>query len=97
MPAELIAAGELVYRLVESVAASELAVGDLLVVESRPRGNASTGELVIAMLRERAFLGRWWTKHGRRALLDSTGAVIVEHQDLRILGAVTLGARDETR
>lgn len=93
LPAKLIEDGELLYRVTESL--GELAPGDLLVVEPRPR--AATGELVIAMLHERAFLGRWWTKHGRRALLDGTGGAIVEHAALRVLGAVTLILRGENR
>lgn len=95
LPAELIDPCEVIYRLAEDLPVCDLAAGDLLVVEPRPRGNAATGELVITTLRERAYLGRWWAKHGRRALLDATGAVIVEERDLRVLGAVTLVLRVE--
>lgn len=70
-----------------------LAMGDLLIVE--PREHASTGELVLATVQERAFLGRWWTKHGTRKLLDSACEVIADTPELLVIGAVTLIARDE--
>jgi len=44
LPADLIDAGDVVYRLAESVAAFDLAAGDFLVAEPRARGNAATGE-----------------------------------------------------
>jgi len=69
--------------------------GDLLVVE--PRSHAATGELVIATLENCAFIGRWWAKHGRRALLDGDFQAIAEAPELRVLGAITLVLRDETR
>ena len=68
--------------------------GDLLIVEPRPEGNAATAELVIVTLHERAFVGRWWTKHGRRALLDHALAPIAEDQDLRVIGAITVVVRE---
>src|SRR5262249_23132758 len=36
--------------------------GDLLVVELRLRGRASTGELVIGRIGRTVFVGRWWQK-----------------------------------
>jgi hypothetical protein len=66
---------------------------DLLIVELRPEGNAATAELVLVTLRERTYVGRWWTKHGRRALLNHALAPIVEDHDLRVIGAVTVIVR----
>jgi SOS-response transcriptional repressor LexA len=45
--------------------------GDLLVVELRPRGRASTGELVIGKIGRQVFVGRWWSKHGQKALMSN--------------------------
>lgn len=45
--------------------------GDLLVVELRPRGRASTGELVVGRIGKAAFVGRWWGKHGQKALMSN--------------------------
>lgn len=94
LPADRIASGEVVYRLGSDIPDLALAVGDLLIVE--PRAHASTGELVIATLEERAFLGRWWAKHGARKLLDSAFEVIADAPELLVVGAVTLVAREET-
>lgn len=44
--------------------------GDLLVVELRPRGRAATGELVIARIGRSVYVGRWWQKHGQKALMS---------------------------
>jgi hypothetical protein len=68
--------------------------GDLLIVEPRPEGDAATAELVLVTLRERTYVGRWWTKHGRRALLDYALVPIVEDDDLRVIGAVTVVVRE---
>ena len=95
LPAATIEAGEVVYRVALDLANVELAASDLLVVQ--PRSRAATGEFVIATLGDRAFIGRWWTKHGRRALLDNAFSVIVESRGLLVLGAITLIVRDETR
>jgi HTH-type transcriptional regulator/antitoxin HipB len=45
--------------------------GDLLVVELRPRGRASTGELVIVKIGRQVYVGRWWSKHGQKALMSN--------------------------
>jgi hypothetical protein len=46
------------------------------------------------MLGERTYVGRWWTKHGRRALLDHALVPIVEGHDLCVIGAVTVVVRE---
>src|SRR5260221_7010025 len=98
VPREKLDADDLVFR----VARSELREfgierDDLLIVEPRPDGNAATAELVLVTLRERAFVGRWWTKRGRRALLDHALAPIAEGQDLRVVGAVTVVVRESRK
>jgi acetoacetate decarboxylase len=95
VPSQKMDADDLVFR----VARSELREfgierGDLLIVEPRPDGNAATAELVLATLRGNTFVGRWWTKRGRRALLDHALAPIAEDPDLRVIGAVTVVARE---
>lgn len=45
--------------------------GDLLVVELRPRGRAATGELVIGRIGRQVFVGRYWQKHGQKALMSN--------------------------
>jgi SOS-response transcriptional repressor LexA len=95
VPQEKLDAGDQVFR-VATADLHDLGIehGDLLIVEPRPRGNAATGELVLVMLGKRAFVGRWWTKRGRRALVDHALQPISEHQDLRVIGAVTVVVRE---
>ena len=91
LPAELIAAGETVYRVAEHLARLELAAGDLLIVAARSR--PSRGELVIATVQDCAFIGRWWDRDGARSLVDNDLQVIVDARALSVLGSVTLIAR----
>lgn len=65
--------------------------GDILVVKRATR--VASGRLVLARLGERIYLGYWWAKQGRRALMDEDLRPIVEHQELRILGTVTVTLR----
>jgi hypothetical protein len=95
IPADKIDSGDVVFRV---AAANLRGFGierdDILVVETRPEGHAATGELVLVMLRERTYVGRWWTKRGRRALLNHALVPIVEDDDLRVIGAVTVVVRE---
>lgn len=93
IPADRIEIGEIVFRIDGNHPDLGLADRDLLIVEPRPDGNAATGEFVIATLHERAFIGRWWKKHGDQTLLDNEFRSIVQTQELNVLGAVTLIAR----
>ena len=95
VPREKLDAHDLVFRAARSDL-RELGIerGDLLIVEPRAEGNAATAELVLVMFLERAFVGRWWIKRGRRALLDHALAPIAEDQDLRVIGAVTVIVRE---
>jgi SOS-response transcriptional repressor LexA len=96
IPADKIGPGEVVFRIADDVPEVGLAHRDLLIVELRAKGDAATGEFVIARVGQRVFVGRYWKKHGARSLLDDEFRVIAEGPDLRVLGAVTLILRDET-
>jgi SOS-response transcriptional repressor LexA len=82
-----------VLRLAHDLADHGLAGGDLLIVTPRPNGDAQTGELVIATVDSRAFLGRWWKKRRTRALRDADLKTITNAAKLQVLGAVTVVLR----
>ena len=96
IPADKIGPGEIVFRIAGDVPEVALADRDLLIVEPRAKGNAATGEFVIATLGQFTFIGRYWKKHGARSLLDDAAQVIAQGPELRVLGAVTLILRGET-
>lgn len=62
--------------------------GDLLVVELRQRGRASTGELVIGRIGRIVFVGRWWQKHGQKALLSNGLSEVTVGRSARSLRVV---------
>jgi SOS-response transcriptional repressor LexA len=93
IPGDRIDHGEVVFRVAGDLVSLGLADRDLLIVEHRTN-TAATGEVVIATLEGRAFLGRWWAKHGLRALMDNEFETIVQAAELVVLGAVTLIARE---
>ena len=93
LPADVLDAGEHVYRVRDAHPQLNIRLDDLLVVQPRRGGRASTGELVLAELAGKAYLGRWWSERGRRALFDENVQPIVEDAELRALGAVTMIAR----
>lgn len=64
--------------------------GDVFIVEPRPDGEAATAELVLAILGDNAYIGRWWTKRARRALLDETLRLVSDDKRLRIVGTITV-------
>ncbi|MEA2235534.1 MAG: hypothetical protein QOC81_258 [Thermoanaerobaculia bacterium] len=89
MAAEIMETNEIVYRVTQAdLQGLGCERGDLLIVEPRPSGKAANGELVVAMIGDRAFVGHWWSKHGRRALLSDQHFVVVEEPGLRIVGAI---------
>ena len=96
LPADKISPGELVFRVAGDMPDVGLADRDLLIVEPRAEGEAATGEFVIATLGHNAFVGRYWKKHGMRAVLDDAFSVIAQGPALRVLGAVTLILRNGT-
>jgi hypothetical protein len=94
IPADKIDEGDVVFR---AAAANLRGFGierdDLLVVETRPDGHAATAELVLVTIGTKAFLGRWWTKHGRRELLDDVLSLITDDPRLQLIGTVTVVMR----
>ncbi len=72
VPRSIVDDGEVLFRTRGDVLRDQgIADGDLIVVELRPGGRAATGELVIGRIGEQLFIGRWWQKQGRRALLPN--------------------------
>ena len=72
--------------------------GDLLVAQIRPKGRAASGELVICKVGETIYIGRWWQKHGRRALLtDGPSEVITGTAtgSLKVVAAINAIVRPE--
>lgn len=95
VPREKLDSDDLVFRVAcDHLKPLGIEPGDMLIVEPRPDGTAATAELVLVALFERAFVGRWWQKRGRRALLDHALAPIAEDPGLRVLGAVTVVVRE---
>lgn len=95
VPREKLDADDLVFRVARSdLREFGIERGDLLIVEPRPEGNAATAELVLVTLCARTYIGRWWTKRGRRALFDHALAPVVEDDELRVIGAVTVIVRE---
>jgi SOS-response transcriptional repressor LexA len=90
IPADTIDEGEIVYRAARSdLQEFGIERGDFLVVERRPDGHASSAELVVAMIGDRAFVGHWWGKHGKRAVMGDAHSVVAEGRGLQIFGAIT--------
>lgn len=70
LPPSVVETGEVVFRARgDKMRAQGIEDGDLLVVELRPTGRAASGELVIVKAGELLFVGRWWQKHGRKAIM----------------------------
>lgn len=86
----LLEPGDQLFRVGSDIADLGIRAGDFLVVEPRKRGNARTGEAVIVIVRGVALLGRWWRKHGLRALMDGQLSPIAEGKEMRVFGAITL-------
>jgi len=82
LPPDILDIDEQIYRV---KSAPGFNPGDILIVEPR-RGDAATGELVLAAIGERVYIGRYWAKHGQRVLRTEEGETVVGH--LNILGAV---------
>lgn len=97
VPASMIDAPDFVLR-VEGTGLRGFGIeaNDLLIIEPRTLDQACTGELVLATLNEHTFVGRWWTKHGRRALMDASIQPIAETKHLQVIGVVTVLIRTST-
>jgi hypothetical protein len=90
IPSSKIDVGEIVFRARDNIDGTDIEAGDLLIVEPRALSQAATGEFVLVLVNDRAFIGHWWEKHGERALMDSGLSLVTGHKSMRILGAVTL-------
>ncbi|HEX8170614.1 MAG TPA: helix-turn-helix domain-containing protein [Thermoanaerobaculia bacterium] len=92
LPQSLIEPGEVVFRARgENMREQGIEDNDLLVVELRARGRAATGELVIARIGRNVYVGRWWQKHGRKALVSNGLAEVTvgrSERALRIIAAI---------
>ena len=89
LPKTVVEKGEIVFRARgDSMRDQGIEDGDLLVVEIRPRGRASTGELVIGRIGRIVFIGRWWQKHGQKALLSNGLSEVTVGRSARSLRVV---------
>lgn len=98
IPASLIEKGEIVFRVRGDKLRHEgIEDGDLLIVQLRPKGRASNGELVIGKIGETVFVGRWWQKNGSKMLMAdgpsevTTGA----RRGLKVVAAINAIVRPE--
>jgi len=90
IPADIIDDGEIVFRAARAdLQEFGIERGDLLVVEQRADGHASSAELVIARIGDRVFVGHWWGKHRRRAVMGDAFSVVAEERGLQVVGAIT--------
>lgn len=93
LPSALIEACELVYRTADaSLAPFDISEGDLLIVE--PKKHAETGELVLAHIDARFYVGRWWAKHGRRDVVGADGHSIIVREPT-LVGSINLIVRPQ--
>ena len=89
VPKSLIEEGEIVFRARgDGMRDQNIEDGDLLVVELRPRGRASTGELVIGRIGQIVYVGRWWQKHGQKALMSNGLSEVTVGRSTRSLKVV---------
>jgi transcriptional regulator with XRE-family HTH domain len=89
LPKALMEQGEIVFRARgDNMRDQGIEDGDLLIVETRPRGRASTGELVIGRIGRVVFVGRWWQKHGQKALLSNGLSEVTVGRSARSLRVV---------
>ena len=92
VPSALIEKGEVVFRARgEGFGEQAIHDGDLLIVQLRQRGKANTGELVITKLNDNVFIGRWWQKHGLKALMSDGFAEVTTgrvKRGLKVVGVI---------
>lgn len=90
IPADIIEDEEIIFRAARAdLQEFGIECGDLLVVERRSDGRAASAELVVAMVGDGVFVGHWWGKHGRRAVMGDAYSVVVEERGLQVIGAIT--------
>lgn len=91
LPKSLVDEGEIVFRARgDNLRDQGIEDGDLLIVELRPRGRASTGELVIGKIGRQIFIGRWWQKHGQKALMSNGLSEVTVGRSARSLKVVAV-------
>lgn len=89
LPKSLVDDGEIVFRARgDAMREQNIDDGDLLIVELRPRGRAATGELVIGKIGNAVFIGRWWQKHGQKALMTNGLSEVTVGRSTRSLKVV---------
>jgi len=89
VPRNLIEEGEIVFRFRgDGLSDSGISDGDLLVVENRPRGRASNGELVVGRIGRQVWIGRWWQKHGQKGLMSNGMSEVTTGRSSRSLKVV---------
>ncbi len=94
LPASLIEGQELVLRVRgDSMHPLDIEDGDLLVLENRPKGRAASGELVVARIGALTYVGRWWQKHGRRAVVTNPMTDGTTDKRLKVVAAVNVVVR----
>jgi transcriptional regulator with XRE-family HTH domain len=93
LPAGVVEKGEVVFRARgDKMRDQGIEDGDLLIVELRQTGRAASGELVIGKVGELLYVGHWWQKHGRKAIMTdgpselTTGGT--SKQTLKVLAAI---------
>lgn len=91
VPRSLMDEREIVFRARgEGLGDQGIEDGDLLVVQLRQRGRAATGELVIGKIGDNCYVGRWWEKHGRKALMSDGLAEVTVGSAKRVLKVVAV-------
>jgi transcriptional regulator with XRE-family HTH domain len=94
IPTSVIEGPEVVLRVRgDSMHALDIDDGDVLILENRPKGRAASGELVIAKIGNLAYLGRWWQKHGRRAVVTNPMTDGTSDKKLKVVAAVNVVLR----
>lgn len=89
LPRNLIEEGEIVFRFRgDGLGDQGIGDGDLLVVENRPRGRASNGELVVGRIGKQVWIGRWWQKHGQKGLMSNGMSEVTTGRSSRSLKVV---------
>ena len=91
LPRNLVEKEEIVFRASgDALRDQGIDDGDLLIVELRPRGRAATGELVIGRIGKTVWVGRWWQKHGQKALMSNGLAEVTVGRSPRTLKVVAV-------
>jgi transcriptional regulator with XRE-family HTH domain len=91
IPSPLIEKGEIIVRA-RGTELHEHGIedGDLLILQLRQKGRAATGELAIGKIGNDCYVGRWWEKHGRKALMSDGMAEVTVGRSRRTLKVVAV-------